>query len=90
MILARLGGDGDWKIVLAVTVVVVLGLVISYRLLSRDPTIRRTRYGFYIERDKFDEPEPWPSELNIPPPERTLPNWPDRDKTAEIPPKEEK
>ena len=75
----------EWPVILIAAVVVALGMVLAYRLLNRDPDVRRTRYGFFVERDRYEEEPAWP-ELHVPPPQRTLPNWPDRDKTAELPP----
>jgi hypothetical protein len=74
----------EWQLLLTVGLLVALALVLGYRLLHRDPTIRRTRYGLFVERDRFDdEPDKW---LQLEPPEhQSLPAWQDR--TAELPPK---
>lgn len=75
----------DWKVLTIIAVLILVGMVLAYRLMNRDPDVRRTRYGFFVERDRYDDPEPpWP---NVPPPvERTLPQWPDRETTRELPP----
>jgi hypothetical protein len=73
----------EWQLLLTVGLLVALALVLGYRLLHRDRDIARTRYGFFVERDRFDTDEPeWPQ---LEPPEhQSLPDWTDR--TAELPP----
>ena len=74
----------DWKLLLTIGVLIVLAMVLAYRLMRRDSTIARTRYGFFVERDRFEDEQPdgWPQ---LEPPEhQTLPAWTDR--TAELPP----
>jgi hypothetical protein len=74
----------DWKLLLTIGVLIVLAMVLAYRLMRRDSTIARTRYGFFVERDRFEDepPDGWPQ---LEPPEhQTLPAWTDR--TAELPP----
>ena len=75
----------EWPIVLIAAVVVVLAMVLAYRLMNRNPDVSRTRYGFFVERDRYTEEPGWP-ELR-PPERRELPTW--HDKTAEIPPKDD-
>jgi hypothetical protein len=77
----------DWRLFTGVDVVVVVAIILVYRLMNRNPDVRRTRWGFFAERDRFDEEEkepPWP-EL---PPDRPLPF--DQQNTLELPPEEEK
>jgi hypothetical protein len=35
--------------------IIVLAMVLGYRLLNRDPSVRRTRWGIFMERDHYDE-----------------------------------
>ena len=51
-------------------------MVLAYRLMNRDPNVKRTRYGFFVERDRYEDVEPpWP-DLRPPAEARTLPQWP--------------
>jgi hypothetical protein len=51
----------DFRVILVLAVVVVIAIGLGVRLLSRDRDVRRTRYGFFVERDRYDdEPEPPP------------------------------
>jgi len=53
---AALGLDG-WELLVAVlAVVLVLGLL-GILALTRDPRRRRTRVGFFVERDDEEPPE---------------------------------
>jgi hypothetical protein len=72
----------DWKVLGIAAVLLLVAMVLLYRMMSRDPDVRRTRYGFFVERDRYDQEPGWP-ELH-PPVERTLPRWPDT--TAELEP----
>lgn len=66
-------GGADWRIVLTIAVVVIIAMVLGYRLMHRDDRIWRTRYGFFAERDRYqnddeveeppaaaDETQVWP------------------------------
>ena len=75
----------EWPVILIAAVVVALAMVLTYRLMNRDPDVRRTRYGFFVERDRYRRSRRGRSSTSRSA-ERTLPNWPDRDKTAELPP----
>jgi hypothetical protein len=62
----------DWRIFAGVDVVVLIAIILAYRLMNRNPDVRKTRWGFFVERDRFkDKEEPWPD--LVPPPERPLP-----------------
>lgn len=52
----------DFRVVIVLAVLVVIALALGYRLLNRDPTVRRTRYGFFVERDRYDEPDGPPAD----------------------------
>jgi hypothetical protein len=72
---------------LAVLVVgVVVLAAICARFLLRDPDVRRTRFGFFVERDRYEEEgedeiePPWP---------RNLPSSLDLEDTKETPPSKE-
>lgn len=54
-------------------VVLVVALVLAFRLLNKDPAVRRTRWGFFVERDLHPEDEETPTE------EDTKINWPERE-----------
>jgi hypothetical protein len=71
-------------------IIIVIAMVLGYRLINRDPNVRRTRWGIYVERDHFeDEPQ---DKAPIPPPtppppipprpddddELTQVDWPER------------
>jgi hypothetical protein len=56
----------DFRVVVVLAVLAVIALALGYRLLNRDPTVRRTRYGFFVERDRYDEEEP-PEDEQTPP-----------------------
>lgn len=77
------GFGADDLIVLTTFIVIVL--LVLVRFFGRDPNTKKTRFGFFIERERYDDEEPWP-DLR-PPEDRPLPTW--VDKTAELPPKEE-
>jgi len=64
----------DWRIVLIVAVVIVIALILGFRLMHRDPSVKSTRYGFYVERERYDE------EI-VPPNERDTAehHWPRRE-----------
>jgi hypothetical protein len=72
----------DWKLLLTIGVLAALVIVLVYRLMRRDPSVRVARYGLFVEREKFDDEPGWPQPL--PPENRELPTW--HDKTAELPP----
>ena len=83
-------GNTGIGVIAIIAVVAVVAMILLSRLIKRDQDVKTTRFGWFIERTRYSEEDPlWP-EFPIPPPERTLPNWPDRDKTVETPPKEEK
>jgi hypothetical protein len=73
----------DWKLLLTAGLLIALVLVLVYRLRRKDPNVRSARYGFFVERDRFDdEPDNW---LQLEPPDhQSMPAWQDR--TAELPP----
>jgi hypothetical protein len=76
----------DWEITVSVLTIILLGMILAYRLLHRDPGVKRTRWGFYVERDRFDEDEnEWPEPLHSP--HTALPNW--HETTVELPPEKE-
>jgi hypothetical protein len=72
----------DFRVIATVAVLFLVVVVLGYRLLNRDPNIQRTRFGFFVERDRHVDEDvggsPWP---------RSLPST--LDDTQEIPPKEE-
>jgi hypothetical protein len=45
----------DWKIVTIAAVLLLVAMILAYRLLNRDPDVRRTRYGLFVERDRYDD-----------------------------------
>jgi hypothetical protein len=47
----------DWRVLGTGALLILVALVLSYRLLSRDKSVKRARYGFYVERDRYDEGE---------------------------------
>lgn len=47
----------DFKNFLVVAVVVVFAMVLAYRLLNRDDRIKRTRFGFFVERNRYEDEE---------------------------------
>lgn len=75
----------NWPLVVSVAAVAIVAMLLLSGFLRRDPEIKRTRYGFFVEHDRYDPEEPWPN-FPVPAPERTMPQWPDRDKTIEKPP----
>lgn len=38
-------------------VIVVIAMVLGYRLLAKDASVRRTRWGIFVERDHYTEEE---------------------------------
>ena len=78
-------GDTGIGVISIIAVVAVVAMILLSRLIKRDQDVKTTRFGWFIERERYSEEQPWP--LLPPKPEnRTLPIWPDRDKTAELPP----
>lgn len=78
----------DWRVLGTGALLILVALVLSYRLLSRDKTVKRARYGFYVERDRYDEGEvhhfdPLPPPTPPPPIPRhsdeTTQAWPTRE-----------
>jgi hypothetical protein len=77
-------GTKDLLIVAGVIVVLVL---IAARFLLHDRDVKRTRFGFFVERDRYQQEEddylggepPWP---------RNLPSSLDLEDTKEIPPQD--
>jgi hypothetical protein len=71
---------------LIVAGVIVLLVLIAARFLLHDREVKRTRFGFFVERDRYgDEIEDtaiWPPES------RELPLHFKHDDTVELPPKE--
>lgn len=59
--------------------VVSLALVLAYKFLTRtkDMRVGKTRYGFFIERDPFEDELPF--EPGVPPDETTRQLWPKED-----------
>jgi hypothetical protein len=55
-----LGATVDWRLLLASAILFALALILAYRLFSRDPNVRRTRVGFFVERTRFEDEPPWP------------------------------
>lgn len=77
MVLAVFKGDVGIVTVIVLGVVVIAALVVVSRVLLRDMGVRRTRFGWFIERDRYEEEPPWPL-LPPKPEERTLPSWGDQ------------
>lgn len=77
----------DWRVLGTGAFLVLIALVLSYRLLSRDKTVKRARYGFYVERDRYDEGEAWHVDPLPPTPPPPLPPRPD-DETQSWPQRE--
>lgn len=48
----------DFRIVATVAIVFLIAMALGYRLLNRDANVRRTRYGFFVERDRYRVDEP--------------------------------
>lgn len=69
----------DFRNVVVIAAVALVVVVLAYRLLNRDPRIRKTRIGWFIERDRFED------EIS---PHRGLPSSleDDLEDTKEIPP----
>jgi hypothetical protein len=88
VIAAAKGGDGNWELLLTIGLLVALAMVLTFRLMHRDSAVRRTRYGFFVERDRFqdDAAEEWPQQPDDL--DRTLPQWPPTETppTREAPP----
>lgn len=72
----------NWPLVVSVAAVVIVALLLLSRFLHRDPNVRRTRYGWFVERDRFHEESSW-VEFPAQAEERTLP-W-----SAVVPKEEE-
>jgi hypothetical protein len=81
--LSLFSGDIGLGVVIVLAVVVIVAMVIVARVIWRDPNIRLTRVGWFIERERYPDEESWPPES------RELPLRL-RDDTVELPPKEEK
>lgn len=72
-------------------IVAVIALLILARIVHRDQEVRVTRFGWFIERERYAEPEaeplesPWPRQLpsNAQPGDDALT---EHDDTKEIPP----
>ena len=64
----------NFEIAAVAAVVFVIGMILAYRLIKRDPNISKSRYGFFVERDKFDDPP----QDGDPSDEETGFNWPKR------------
>ena len=81
----------DFRNFVVAAFVIVVAMVLAYRLMRRDENVRRTRYGFFIERDRF-EPEGPPCEPDSPltksthrldpENEETKLDWPQREEDA--------
>ena len=52
-----LHGSTGVAVISIVSVVVVIGMFLVYRTHRADPKTRRTRFGVYVERDRFEEPD---------------------------------
>jgi hypothetical protein len=73
------GGHG-LGVIAIVALVFVIAMVLLSRLIRRDPDVRSTKFGFYVEREHYSDEKP----LSLPQSdEATLP-WP------AVPPKEGK
>ena len=48
----------DFRNLVVISVVVVFLAVLAYRLLNRDERIKRTRFGIFIERNRYEDEEP--------------------------------
>ena len=68
------GGHG-LGVIAIVALVFVIAMVLLSRLIRRDPDVRSTKFGFYVEREHYSDEKPPHSD------EQTLP-WP------AVPPKE--
>lgn len=73
----------DFKSLFLLAFVLVVAMILGYRLMHRDPRVWRTRYGFFIERDRdrYDgEDEAAPDTHHIDPEnEDTKIDWPKRE-----------
>ena len=71
----------DFKSLFLLAFVLVVAMILGYRLMHRDPRVWRTRYGFFIERDRHDgEDEVAPDTHRIDPAdEDTKIEWPQRE-----------
>lgn len=56
----------EWPIVLMAAVLVAVAMAFAYRLMSRDPEVKRTRYGFFVERERFVEADASPDPGDAP------------------------
>jgi hypothetical protein len=61
----------DFRVVLLVCAAVVVVAVLAFRLLNRDPGVRRTRFGVFVERDRYPDDEQEEEEVTR--------QWPRRD-----------
>lgn len=64
-----------------IAVVLVVLVLIAARFLLHDRDVRRTRFGFFVERDRYDEEADEPPHAELP-----LSLQDDLDDTKEIPP----
>jgi hypothetical protein len=88
LIAGLLSGSTGLGVIAIVALVAVVAMVLLSRLIRRDPNVRSTKFGWYIEREHYEIERPWPE---FPPlPERTIPQWPDKSTDVTDPPKEEK
>lgn len=44
-------------IALAIVILLVLALFVGLRVWRKDPLMRRVRFGVFLERDRFEEPD---------------------------------
>lgn len=74
--------------------IIVLAMVLGYRLINRDPNVRRSRWGVFVERDRFDDegdvytfdpldPRGEPKPAPLPPPTPPPPLPPRQDDEAD-------
>lgn len=78
-----LGTTFDAPTLITTGIIIVIAMVLGYRLINRDPNVRRSRWGIFVERDHFDEGEVWTVDPLPPPtpPPPLPPRPPDDDET---------
>lgn len=88
-----LGVTFDAPTLVTTGLIIVIAMILGYRLINRDPNVRRTRWGVFVERDHFDEDEgeTWTVDPLPPPtpPPPLPPRPPDDDETNAWPKREE-
>jgi hypothetical protein len=48
-------GDVGLGVVIVIAIVFVIAMIIGSRAFRRDPNLRRTRIGWFVERDRFND-----------------------------------